>query len=188
VVLRGEHDTHRAMHVCYLLTSDRYRSTVDSMPSTRRLVRPLRVLLVLAFVVLLAAQLRVLPAMYDDWVRDAPAPAPSPGLLTAGILLLLCVQVVVVCTWKLLALVAADRIFSDRSLVWLDTTLGAVAAAEVLLAGALAHLLLRGGSPGLSGALLIVLVAGAVLGLLVLVLRSLLRQATTLRVELEAVV
>ena len=157
------------------------------MPTTRRLVRPLRALLALAFLVLLAAQLRVLPAMYDDWVRGVPDP-PSPWLLTAAVLVLLCVQAVVVCTWRLLGLVAQDRVFSDRALVWVDTTLGAVAVAELLVAGAFLHLVLREDAVGLSGALLVVLVAGAVLGLLVVVLRALLRQATTLRVELEAVV
>ena len=158
------------------------------MLRTQRLVGVLRVLLVLAFVALLAAQVRVLPAMYDDWVRDAPDPVPSAWLLTVAVLVLLCVQAVVVCTWRLLTMVAEDRIFSDASLVWVDTILGSLAAAWVLLSGTLAHLLVRGGSPGLSGALLVVLVAGAVLGLLVVVMRALLRQATTLRVELEAVV
>ena len=158
------------------------------MLRTQRLVGVLRVLLVLALVALLAAQVRVLPAMYDDWVRDAPDPVPSAWLLTVAVLVLLCVQAVVVCTWRLLTMVAEDRIFSDASLVWVDTILGSLAAAWVLLAGTLGHLLVRGGSPGLSGALLVVLVAGAVLGLLVVVMRALLRQATTLRVELEAVV
>ena len=155
---------------------------------SRRLVGVLRVLLALAFLVLLVLQLRVLPAMYDDWVRDRPDPLPSPWLLTVAVLVLLCVQSVVVCAWRLLALVAEDRIFTDRSLVWVDTVLAALAAGWLLLAGALAYLLLLGGSPGLCGALVVVLVAAAVLGLVVVVMRALLRQATTLRVELEAVV
>jgi hypothetical protein len=155
---------------------------------TQRLVGPLRLLLGACFLVLLAAQLRVLPAMYDDWVRDAAEPVPSAWLLPVAILVLLCVQVVVVCTWRLLAMVAEDRIFSDASLVWVNTIIAAMAAAWLLVAGSLAHLLARGGSAGLSGALLLMLVAGAVLGLLVVVMRALLRQATTLRVELDAVV
>ena len=158
------------------------------MIRTQRLVGPLRLLLATCFVVLLAVQLRVLPAMYDDWVRDASEPVPSAWLLPAAVLVVLCVQVVVVCTWRLLAMVAEDRIFSDASLIWVNTTIAAMAAAWVLVAGSLAHLLARGGSAGLSGALLLMLVAGAVLGLLMVVMRALLRQATTLRVEMEAVV
>ena len=158
------------------------------MLKTQRLVGVLRALLALAFLALFAAQVRVLPAMYDDWVRDAPAPVPSAWLLTAGVLVLLCVQAVVVCTWRLLAMVAEDRIFTDASLVWVNTIIGALAAACLLLAGCCLHLLLRGGHPALSGALLLAAVAGAVLGLLMVVMRALLRQATTLRVELEAVV
>ena len=172
----------------YLLTVDRCMGHRGRMLKTQRLVGVLRGLLVLAFSALLVAQVRALPAMYDDWVRDATDPAPSGWLLTVAVLVLLCVQVVVVCTWRLLTMVAEDRIFSDQSLVWVDTILGAMAAAWVLVAGALGYLLALGGHPGLSGSLLLGRVAGAVLGLLMIVMRALLRQATTLRVEMEAVV
>jgi hypothetical protein len=158
------------------------------MLTTRRLAGVLRVLLALAFLALFAAQVRVLPAMYDDWVRDAPEPVPSAWLLTAAVLVLLCVQVVVVCTWQLLAMVADDRIFSDDSAVWVSTILAALAAAWLLLAGGSGYLVVLGSSPGLTGALVLVLVAEGVLGLLVLVMRALLREATTLRREMEAVV
>jgi hypothetical protein len=148
----------------------------------------LRVLLALAFVALLAAQVRVLPAMYDDWVRNLTERVPSPWLLTVAVLVLLCVQTVVACTWRLLALVAEDRIFSDDSLVWVDTIVGALVAACLLLAGASSYVTALGGRPGLSLALLLLLVAGAVQALLMVVVRALLRQATTFRVELDAVV
>jgi hypothetical protein len=158
------------------------------MLETQRLAGLLRVLLALAFLALFVAQVRVLPAMYDDWVRDAAEPVPSAWLLTTAVLVLLCVQVVVVCTWRLLTLVSHDRLFRDDSVVWVDTILAALAAAWLLLAGASCYLLVLGSAPGLSGAVLLALVADAVLGLLLVVMRALLRQATTLRVELEAVV
>ncbi len=44
------------------------------------------------------------------------------------------------------------------------------------------------GLPGPPLVLLLVLVAGAVVGLLVVVMRALLRQATTLRTDMEAVI
>ncbi len=162
------------------------------MPKTQQLVGPLRVLLGLAFLALLAAQLRVLPAMYDDWVRDAPELADSGWLLTVAVLELFCVQVVVVCTWRLLAMVADDRIFSDDSFVWVNTIVAAMAAGWLVLLAAVGYLAVPGGPSELSAAtvlvLVLALVAGAVVGLLMVVMRALLRRATTLRTEMEAVV
>lgn len=162
------------------------------MHLTQRLVGVLRVLLGLAFGALLLGQLRVLPAVYDDWVRDSPELAGWGWLLTVLVLELLCVQVVIVCTWRLLAMVEDDRIFSDESLVWVNTIIAAMAAAWVLLLGALLYLAGSGVTPEPSPTLVLVLalalVAGAVVGLLMVVMRALLRRATTLRTEMEAVV
>lgn len=158
------------------------------MHKTERLVGVLRVLLALAFAALLLAQVRVLPATYDDWVRQSPESAHSPWLLVVAVLVLLCVQVVIVCTWKLLTMVKDDRIFSEASMGWVNVIVGAMAAAWFLLLGAFVHVVGAGGSPGLSVALLLMLVAGAVLGLLMVVMRALLRQATSLRTDMEAVI
>ena len=46
----------------------------------------------------------------------------------------------------------------------------------------------RADDPGLPVLLLLVLLGGAVLGLLMVVMRALLRQATTLRTDMEAVI
>jgi hypothetical protein len=149
----------------------------------------LRILLGLAFAALMLAQLRVLPSMYDDWVRGSPELANSGWLLTVSVLELLCVQVVIVCTWKLLTMVKDDRIFSEESLAWVNLIVGAMAAAWVLLLGTFLSVVGPGGPPGLSAAmLLLMLMAGAVMGLLMVVMRALLRQATTLRAEMESVV
>jgi hypothetical protein len=110
-------------------------------------------------------------------------------LLAFGVLELLCVQVVLGCTWKLLAMVDDDRIFSEESSTWVDAILWTIAAAWVLLLGASVHLAVVGGLPGPAGLLLLVLLlVGAALGLLVVVMRVLLRQATTLRTDMEAVI
>jgi len=152
-------------------------------------VSVLRVLLAVAFAALLGSQLRVLPAMYDDWARDAPERGGTQWLLAVAELQVLCVQVVIVCTWQLLTMVRDDRIFSDASLVWVNTIVAAMAASWLLLLGTLLYLV---GPRGLSGPwaalLLLMLAAGAVVGLLMVVMRALLRQATSLRVEMEAVV
>ena len=159
------------------------------MLTTRRVVGPLRILLALAFAALLVAQVAVLPPLWAEMARESPdSPFWRWGTLVVAILGLVCVQVVIVCTWQLLTLVRDDRIFSDASLVWVNTIVGAIGAAELLLLGCFGWSALTWGHPGLPVALLVVLVAGAALGLLVVVLRALLRQATTLRTDMEAVI
>src|SRR3712207_6336439 len=99
-----------------------------------------------------------------------------------------CVQVVIVCTWKMLTLVEDDRIFSAASMVWVDAFVAAIAAAWLLLLGTFVWSLVGVGLAGPPVVLLLMLVAGAVVGLLVVVMRALLQQATTLRTDMEAVI
>lgn len=99
-----------------------------------------------------------------------------------------CVQVVIVCTWQLLTLVEDDRIFSEASMAWVDAIVAAIAAGELLLFGTFVWSVVGVGLAGPPVVLLLALVAGAVVGLLMVVMRALLRQATTLRTDLEAVI
>jgi hypothetical protein len=152
-------------------------------------VGPLRVLLVLAFAALVLAQVLVLPSMFGRLPEESPELAYLRWpMLTVSVVELLCVQVVIVCTWQLLTMVRDDRIFSDDSLVWVDAIVWAIAAAWLLLLGAFVYLVAGWGLPGVPALLLLLLVAGAVLGLLMVVMRALLRQATTLRTDMEAVI
>ena len=100
----------------------------------------------------------------------------------------LCIQVVIVCTWKLLTLVNNDRIFTDASLVWVNVIVGAIAAAWVVLVGVLLYVGVNADDPGLPLLLFLMLIGVTVLGLLMMVMRALLRQATTLRTDMEAVI
>ena len=100
----------------------------------------------------------------------------------------LCIQVVVVSTWKLLTLVKNDRIFSDASMAWVNAIVWAIAAAWVVLLGVFLYFGFRASDPGLPLLLFLMLTGVAVLGLLMVVMRALLRQATTLRTDLEAVI
>jgi hypothetical protein len=152
-------------------------------------VLPLRILLALAFAALVLAQVAFLPALSGAMAQDSPELAYLrwPTLVVA-VLGLGCVQVVIVCTWKLLTLVEDDRIFSAASMVWVDAIVGAIAAAWLLLLGTFVWSLVSVGLPGPPLVLLLLLVAGAVVGLLVVVMRALLQQATTLRADLEAVI
>ena len=159
------------------------------MTTTRRVVGPLRFLLAVAFAALVLAQVFFLPALSAAMAEDSPELAYLrwPTLVVA-VLGLGCVQVVIVCTSKLLTLVEDDRIFSAASMVWVDAIVAAIAATWLLLLGTFVWSLVSVGLPGPPLVLLLLLVAGAVVGLLVVVMRALLLQATTLRADPEAVI
>lgn len=165
------------------------------MQTIDRVVVPLRVLLVLVFVGLLVAQLLSLPGEFSQMARENPDARAIPWLLlTFTILEVLCFQIVIVCTWRLLTLVRSDRIFSSESFAWVDAIMWTVAAAWLLLAVVAASLIaviyftpeLR--DPGTPILLTGMTLIGAVVVLVVVVLRALLRQATVLRTDLEDVI
>ncbi len=111
----------------------------------------------------------------------------------AAVLGLACVQVVIVCTWKLLTLVAHDRIFSAGAMPWVNGIVWALVVGWTMLFGTFVcsyYFIVDEVSddPVLPALLLLLLLVGAVLGLLMLVMRALLRQATTLRADMEAVI
>ena len=159
------------------------------MISTRRAVLALKVFLVLLFAILVVFQTLSLPGQFAYMARESPEDAYLRWPLTAvAVFWVLCVQVVIVATWKLLTLVATDRIFTEPSLRWVDAIVWAIVAAWVVLLGVWLYVGFRADDPGMPMLLTLVLIAGAVLGLLVVVMRTLLRQATTLRSDMEAVI
>ena len=159
------------------------------MMTTARVVTLLRILLVLAFAAMLLAQVMMVPGQLGLFAEGQPDRSHRTWVgLAVWEFWLLCVQVVIVCTWKLLTLVRTDRIFSTSSLVWVDVIVAACGAAWVVLAGLWLYVGFTADDPGLPLLLTILLVAGAVLALLMVVLRALLQQATTLRTDMEAVI
>ncbi len=164
------------------------------MTHMRRVVLPLRILLVLAFVALLAAQIWAVPAVLPDIAEPSLERSFMRGtMLAVAVLGLVCVQAVVVCTWQLLTLVTDDRIFSDRALRWVDVIVWSVAVGWLMLGATFVcsyYFIVDEVSDGaaLPALLLVLLLVGAVLGLLLVVMRALLRQATALRTDLEAVI
>ncbi len=164
------------------------------MPHTHQVVLPLRILLALVFAALVAAEMFAVPGM----LPDLPDPSLEQSfirwtMLAVLVLGLLCVQVVIVCTWKLLTLVAHDRIFSASSLPWVNAIVWAIAVGWVMLLGTFVcayYFIIDEVSddPVLPALLLLLLLVGAVLGLLMVVMRALLRQATALRADMEAVI
>ena len=165
------------------------------MLDANRVVLPLRILLVLAFVFLLVMELFSIPGdILHDLGRSPEAAHLLWPMLIVAELVMLGAQVVIVCTWKLLTMVKKDRIFSDASLSWVDGIVWTLVAGWVLFAGLATYLTaviyftpeLR--DPGLPIVLFGITLMGAVFVLLVVVMRALLRQATTLRSDMEAVI
>ncbi|MGE3287276.1 MAG: DUF2975 domain-containing protein [Pseudonocardia sp.] len=154
-----------------------------------RAVLPLRVFLVVLFGILLVFQTLSLPGGIAYMTQQSPGSANVRWPLTAiAVFLVLCVQVVVVSTWMLLTRVVRDRIFTRDSLVWVDAIVWAIAAAWVVLVGLLLWVGFHADDPGAPMLLFLLTVGLAVMGLLMVVMRALLRQATELRTDLEAVI
>ncbi len=159
------------------------------MITEQRAVAALRFFLVLLFGILVAFQTLSLPGQFAYMAEESPDLAYLRWPMTAvSVFWVLCVQVVIVSTWKLLSLVEKDRIFSEASMVWVDAIVGAIAAAWVVLLGVSLYVGIGADDPGLPLVLLLMLVGVAVLGLLMVVMRALLRHATTLRADMEAVI
>lgn len=158
-------------------------------------VVPLRVLLVLVFIGLVVAQVLSLPGEFSQMARENREAGFIPWLLlTFAILEVLCFQIVIVCIWRLLTLVRADRIFSEKAFIWVDVIVWTVAVAWAMLAAVAAYLIgiiyftpeLR--DPGTPILLTGMTLIGGVVALVIVVLRALLRQATVLRADLEEVI
>ena len=105
-----------------------------------------------------------------------------------SIFLVLCVQVVVVATWKLLTMVQKDRIFTEDAMRWVNAIVWAIAAGWVVVVGVFLFVGFNADDPGLPMVLFLVTTGVTVLGLLMVVMRALLRQATTLRTDMESVI
>lgn len=154
-----------------------------------RAVPLLRVFLVVMFAVLVLLQVLSLPGQFRYMAQESPDMAYLRWPLTVlSIFWVACVQVVIVSTWKLLTLVTHDRIFSDESLPWVDAIVWAITAAWVVLGFASLWVAFNADDPGFPILVFLVDVSVTVLLLLMLVLRHLLRQATTLRTDMEAVI
>ena len=160
------------------------------MMNEQRAVLTLRVFLVVLFAVLVLLQVMSLPGQFRHMAQESPEAAYLRWPLTVvSLFWVLCVQVVIVATWKLLTLVKNDRIFSEASVVWVDAIVWAIVAAWVVLLGVFLYFgFFLADDPGLPLLMFLLLVGLAVLGLLMVVMRALLRQATTLRTDMEAVI
>jgi hypothetical protein len=159
------------------------------MVTERRAVALLKAFLVVLFGILVIFQTLSLPGQFAYMARESPDDAYLRWPLTGvTVFWVLCVQVVIVATWRLLTLVRNDRIFSDSSLAWVNAIVCAIAAGWIVLVGVFLYVGFRADDPGLPLLLFLMVVGVAVVGLVMVVMRALLLQATTLRVDMEAVI
>lgn len=156
----------------------------------RASIAVLRALLSAMILLLLVAQVFALPATAASWAAAYPELAwiRVPALVVATAFIL-CVQVVLVCLWRMLGFAGDDGPFSARSLGYITVIIVSIAVADALIAAALV-LLAAGNAANPSIVLLgcFGIVVGAGLALLVGVLRELLRQALQLQQDLSEVV
>lgn len=150
----------------------------------------LKSLIVAMIVLLLACQLFMVPGVARQSAETYAdlRYLQTPGIVVA-VLFLLCVQVVLVCVWRLLSMVRTSVIFGDDAFVWVDVILGAMVLATLLIGASMATLASANvASPSVMLLCALGVVVGAGLALLILVLRGLLRNARQLQQDLSEVV
>lgn len=163
---------------------------MGSVVMQRATVVGVKVAIVSLLLATLVGQVLIVPLFASEAARNFPEFAwlRAPGI--AGCALLIgCVQVVLVSIWKLLSMVASDRIFSVEAFRWVDVIIGALAAFSILILCAGLLLTASGAGPGpLAAPLVVSLVAGIGGALLMLVMRGLLVKASALQQEMAEVI
>lgn len=159
------------------------------MTFDRTAVLALRVFLVLLFGLLVFFQAVSIPGQFADIGEESPGDAWLRWPATiVGVFWVLCAQVVLVAIWQLLTMVQRDRIFSEASFTWVNAIIGAIGAGWSVLLVVFLLVGFNADDPALPLILCLVLGAVTVVGLVVVVMRALLRQATALRVDLDGVI
>ena len=151
----------------------------------------LRVLLVVILVGSVAAQLVFFPVLAGQLAEVHPELAWLRWPLLAVVVLVILVgQLAVAAVWVLLTMVQHDSVFSERAFVWVDLVIGAAVldALLVLAVNAFLSFGLHANPPGLMLTLLALTVAGAAVACLMVVMKGLLRKASTLKAELSEVI
>ena len=155
-----------------------------------RVTLALQALIAAMLLLLVFSQIVIIPAAAHGTALANPdlAYLEGPGIVGA-VLFILCVEVVLVCIWRLLALVRTDEIFSPRAFVWIDVIIGTFIVAGLLIGASLVILAFgRAVNPSITLLGVLGVVVGAALALLVVVLRGLLTKALQLEQDLSEVV
>ena len=106
------------------------------MLTEHRAMLGLRVFLVALFGILVVLETLSIPGSYAYMAQQNPEEAYLRWPSTiVSVFWVVCVQVVIVATWKLLTLVRKDLIFTEAAMRWVDVMVWAIAAAWVVLVG-----------------------------------------------------
>jgi hypothetical protein len=145
----------------------------------------LRVVLVGALAGSLFVQAVMVPLAWRDLDgADADVLAIRAQLLTIIVLGIVTTQVVMLCLWRLLTMVRTGTVFSDAAFRFVDIMIGSIACAALLLYAL--GFVLAPGEEVAPGVVLLIGGAGTVvagIALVVVVMRSLLKQAVAREVE-----
>lgn len=153
------------------------------------IVYSLRGLLILVCAVLLALQVAIIPAQFAQQAEATPELAhwQIPATVIT-VFWIACLQAVIVCTWGLLNLVVRDRIFSDAATPWVNAILLVIGTVWVSLGTVMILLATDIGNTIYHAMMGLALILVTTIGLLMTVMRALLRHATMLRTEMDQVV
>jgi hypothetical protein len=157
----------------------------------RTAIVALRVLLVVIVVGSLTGQVLFLPVLAGQLAEIYPELAWLQWPLLAVVtLVILVAQIAVVAIWVLLAMVEHDTVFSARAFGWVDVIIvaGVVDAVLVLGVNGFLSLQVRANPPVLMLFLVALTVGGAALACLMVVMKGLLRKASTLQSELREII
>ena len=158
------------------------------MIAERWAVTALRVFLVILFGILVVFETLSLPGKFMYMAQQNPNdPLIWPGAIIS-IFWVICVQVVIVATWKLLTLVRKDLIFTEAAIKWVNVMVWAIAAGWVVLVGVFLWVGFNADDPGAPMVLFLLTTGVTVFGLVLIVMRALLQRATTLRSDMESVI
>ncbi|SDE27532.1 DUF2975 domain-containing protein [Glycomyces harbinensis] len=114
--------------------------------------------------------------------------------MAAAVLGLFCVQVILFSSWMLLNLIQRDTILTDKAFRWVDAVIWATGTAVVLAGGVALHMVITGRVRGPIGVFdefdvtVLCIGVGIAFGLLIIILRGLLRKAVELKSEIAEVI
>lgn len=153
----------------------------------------LQVVIALALAGSVVVQAGILPAIWFDF-DGVPLP-PRIAFVTLLGLIVVAMQVFAVCVWVLLTKVRKGSVFSESSFRWVDVIVWSFAASAAFTFGIAALITPGEAAPGVVGLICGAALVLAGIALLVVVMKSLLRQAIdrdaearALRSELDEVV
>lgn len=150
----------------------------------------LKTLIAVLLCLLLVCQTIAVPLIAESTAERLPPLAflQWPGVIAATIFVL-CLQVALICVWRLLTLAREGIIFNSRAFRFVDLILVSIVVATAVVLGSLVILIAAGAStPSIALLGVLGVAVGAMLALLVVVLRGLLRKAAELESDLAEVV